>query len=354
MRLLFYAPHFLGRAPGGITGARVSIEGLCRRLGRRGHSVAILASLAGDRPGDVATAADDDFVVIAARAPAAALAPLLAEARPDAVVVTSAPGLADPLDACRQLRVPVVVNFVVPDMRVADTTFGDDPQFLYLAQSRFMVGRLAAWFGVTAHAVAPLVEPATAPAAAAADGERNRVLFINPVPEKGWAIFEQVAHQLRETAFIVLESWALTEGWRQHCRSRVRSFGNVDWRPMTEDMDAVWARSRLLLMPSVWEEPWGRAASEAKARGIPVVASSRGGLPEVVGPGGVVIDAHAPVAEWTGAVARLMSDRAYHAATADAARAHAARPEIHPDAVAERFLRLVGEHVERYRQGIGS
>jgi hypothetical protein len=49
-----------------------------------------------------------------------------------------------------------------------------------------------------------------------------------------------------------------------------------------------------------------------------------------------------------------MSDAGHYSAIAAAARLHAARAEIQPDAVADRFLRLVSEHVERYRHAIGS
>jgi glycosyltransferase involved in cell wall biosynthesis len=41
----------------------------------------------------------------------------------------------------------------------------------------------------------------------------------------------------------------------------------------------------VLAVPSLWHEPFGRVAIEAMAWGIPVIASRRGGLPEIVQPG---------------------------------------------------------------------
>lgn len=41
----------------------------------------------------------------------------------------------------------------------------------------------------------------------------------------------------------------------------------------------------LLVVPSIWNEPMGRTVVEAYAFGIPVIASNRGGLPELIEPG---------------------------------------------------------------------
>ena len=39
----------------------------------------------------------------------------------------------------------------------------------------------------------------------------------------------------------------------------------------------------MLLVPSVWDEPFGRVAAEAMINGIPPLVSDRGSLPQVVG-----------------------------------------------------------------------
>lgn len=74
-------------------------------------------------------------------------------------------------------------------------------------------------------------------------------------------------------------------------------------------------------MPSLWNESFGLVAAEAMLNGIPVLASNRGALPEVVGEGGMLFDIPArytpettdvPSAEevspWIDAIERLWDD----------------------------------------------
>lgn len=55
----------------------------------------------------------------------------------------------------------------------------------------------------------------------------------------------------------------------------------------------AYASARVLVVPSLWYEPFGLVVLEAMAAGIPVIVSDRGGLPEIVGDeeGGVVVPA---------------------------------------------------------------
>jgi glycosyltransferase involved in cell wall biosynthesis len=47
-------------------------------------------------------------------------------------------------------------------------------------------------------------------------------------------------------------------------------------------MDEVWRDIKVLLVPSLWFEAWGIVLIEAHLRGIPVIASDAGALPETM------------------------------------------------------------------------
>lgn len=69
-----------------------------------------------------------------------------------------------------------------------------------------------------------------------------------------------------------------------------------------------------------WKEQFGRVIIEAQACGIPVVGSSSGAIPEVVGAGGVIARERNPQAI-AGAIGRLAQDHAWRLQLAEAGRA---------------------------------
>jgi glycosyltransferase involved in cell wall biosynthesis len=72
------------------------------------------------------------------------------------------------------------------------------------------------------------------------------------------------------------------------------------------EMDRVRAGAAFVLAPSRWDEPCPYSVIEAMAAGLPVLASGRGGLPEMVGPEHVLGDRDA--AGWAAAMHDLWED----------------------------------------------
>ncbi|HEY5619693.1 MAG TPA: glycosyltransferase family 1 protein [Vicinamibacterales bacterium] len=73
-----------------------------------------------------------------------------------------------------------------------------------------------------------------------------------------------------------------------------------------EDRERLYAGARLLVLPSL-DEGFGLPALEAMAAGVPVVASNRGSLPEVVGSAGALVDP-SDIGALSAALERFVSD----------------------------------------------
>jgi alpha-1,3-rhamnosyl/mannosyltransferase len=91
---------------------------------------------------------------------------------------------------------------------------------------------------------------------------------------------------------------------------RVRHVGYVD----PADRRALYEGARFLVQPS-FEEGFGLPVLEAMTLGVPVIASNRGALPEVLGDAGPVVDAENADA-LAAAIARMVDDAAFAGACA--------------------------------------
>jgi glycosyltransferase involved in cell wall biosynthesis len=72
------------------------------------------------------------------------------------------------------------------------------------------------------------------------------------------------------------------------------------------DRERLYAGARAVVLPSL-DEGFGLTVLEAMSAGIPVLASSRGSLPEVIGSEGVLLDPH-DTAAWAAAIERVSVD----------------------------------------------
>lgn len=194
--------------------------------------------------------------------------------------------------------------------------------------------------GRTLQPVGKFVDPARV---LARDHARSHVTFVTAQLAKGAGIVAQLALALEarrpDIRFEVIEgrgSWAgVVEAVSTAAGTPRSHLANVDVSPAVQDMRPVYARSRLLLAPSLWWESGGRVAVEAQINGVPVIATNRGGIPEMVGRGGYLIDLpeayHEPpykrlltpaaLDNMAGLIERLYDDdAAYRALSANAAR----------------------------------
>ncbi len=325
-----------GFPPQAAGGVQSSTDHLARNLMAGGHRPRVLAPLYGEgwfglqararlkvSARGYVTDRTQGYPVHRAWFPHEVVPALMREGRPD-VAVVQCHGTVQIGQAFAAAGVPLVVYL----RNVEFDELGGDILSLkgarFIANSAFTARRYAEAFGVTATVIPPSIDRMayeTVPTG-------NLVTFINPVPAKGLDLAIEIAAACPEIPFLFGESWLLSPDQREALSSRISAYPNIRFEPRTADMKSLFRRTRVLLAPSRWEEAWGRVASEAHCSGIPVVGSSRGGLAEAIGPGGIVLDHDAPVADWAGAVRSLWSDPDLHAAASAAARTYSRRPEM--------------------------
>ncbi len=102
------------------------------------------------------------------------------------------------------------------------------------------------------------------------------ITLINPCAYKGLAIFLALARALPQVQFAAVPTWGAT----REEQSVLAQLSNVSILPPTDDIDQIFAQTRVLLVPSLCDEAFGLVAVESMLRGIPVLASNVGGLAE--------------------------------------------------------------------------
>ena len=113
--------------------------------------------------------------------------------------------------------------------------------------------------------------------------------------EKGQDVLLRALASARVPARLVLVGRGREAGRLRSLAQSVGLAARVEWIDHLDDLGPLFSRVHLAAQPSRLES-FGLAALEALARGVPVVASSAGGLPEVVGEGGALVPPGDPAA----------------------------------------------------------
>jgi glycosyltransferase involved in cell wall biosynthesis len=204
------------------------------------------------------------------------------------------------------------------------------------AVSAFLSGLLAAR-GAVADVIYPLVDARDY----RVNTTRRRVLFVNPVVGKGLETARALAALEPQIDFAWTQCYKLRPERVEDLEFEARRLGNVEFRPPVLEPAALYGDARVLLVPSVECEAYGRVAREALTSGIPVIASVVGGLPESVGGGGVLMAPGATPEEWADSLRCLLDDEAVYAEYVARAEREAADRVTSAAVVGERFERLL-------------
>jgi glycosyltransferase involved in cell wall biosynthesis len=348
-----YYPEFHG-------GVQSSTHHLVEQLRSRGHEASVLASLFGDgifgmmarikmkvfRQG----AAIDHFPgypVVRAWFPWEAVPFAVSRLKPDVAVVQCHKSV--PLGkALEQANVPIVVYLRNVEFHELAGDLSELKSAHYIANSDFTARAYRDRFGIQSTVIPPTIDP-----------ERYRtptskeyVTFINPYKEKGFELAVRIAERCPEIPFLFVESWKLDGDHRAAVEQTIAPLKNVTLQNRADDMKTVYGRTKILLAPSKWEEAWGRVASEAQCSGIPVVGSRRGGLPEAIGEGGIVLDYDAPLDDWVASIGLLWNDADHFERLSAAALNHSRRPQLDPEHQFTMFLDVLQRAAARTRTAV--
>ncbi len=271
----------------------------------------------------------------------AAFERLLNYDRPDVLVNFGGDAISDRMMAAAKLRdIPIVAW--IHNLAYTDQSHFQAADYA-VVPSKFAQQYYVERVGLAAQVLPNVIDD---PAIRVTRHDPRYVTFVNPHPTKGVFVFSRIALELQKARpdipVLVVESRGKS-GWLQQAGLDLSRCPNITVIENTPFPRKFYAQTKILLMPSLWEESFGLTTAEALLNGIPVLASNRGGNPEAVGDAGFLLDIPAKytpesreqptaeeVAPWVETVIRLWDDSAFYAAAVERAKQHAERwrPEV--------------------------
>lgn len=144
--------------------------------------------------------------------------------------------------------------------------------------------------------------------------ENEFIFMFNPLERKGGLIFKEIVNRLPSLKFGTVLGWSSLKKRpdsntfsKEYIKRITKSEGlvfdgslpeyvnfddcnNVKVFPPEDEPKKLYEKIKILLVPSQWEEAFGRVAIESMVNGIPVIASNIAGLRDSVGDGGILIE----------------------------------------------------------------
>jgi glycosyltransferase involved in cell wall biosynthesis len=138
--------------------------------------------------------------------------------------------------------------------------------------------------------------------------EPSKLTLVNPRDKhKGLDLFLELARLLPTEEFQV--AGTLYDASKADEMAEIENVKYLGW---CDDMRSVYANTKLLIIPSKYQEGGGRVVVEAFANGIPVIGSDIGGVPDYIGEGGDIVENYTDSREWTTTVEKYLSDKSYY------------------------------------------
>ena len=133
--------------------------------------------------------------------------------------------------------------------------------------------------------------------------KKKEVLFVGRlVSEKGIDLYvdvlENIANKFPDWQFDLIGSFRLGDDKNEgsFVGDIIKKFKNISNQTRFhgfKNQDFVQKKMKnasIIVIPSVWEEPYGLVAAEAMSNGIAIIASDVGGIPEIIKESGILIN----------------------------------------------------------------
>lgn len=132
--------------------------------------------------------------------------------------------------------------------------------------------------------------------------KKKYICMFNPIAAKGGYIFKKIALAMPNRLFVAVNGWGMLRsngliGWNKKIMKQMSRCHGENEIFIPEDVDMhnvkniklvgpvsnpsdIFSKMQILLVPSIWEEAFGRVVIEALVNGIPVIASNNAGIRE--------------------------------------------------------------------------
>ena len=132
--------------------------------------------------------------------------------------------------------------------------------------------------------------------------DRRYVTMCTALSFKGANVFSEIARRMPQEKFLAVGGRGQPQAYGLNRLPNVTCWGEK--KPCE-----FYSVTKLLLVPSLCPESFGRVVLEAMANGIPVIASRVGGLPESVGRAGILMGDYKNPASWVMQINNMLNDK---------------------------------------------
>ncbi|WP_229614600.1 glycosyltransferase [Vibrio parahaemolyticus] len=165
---------------------------------------------------------------------------------------------------------------------------------------------------------------------------KKNIVIMNPTKDKGLYVILKIAEKLKNINFYYYGKKP------DNCLSLETLYPNVQFKGWESNLEIIFKNAKLLLVPSMWEEPFGRVSVEATSHNVIPIVSKVGGLPETVSfDSRLIIDNVEDIDEWCKKIERLLSNLGEYESIMNSLSEHVAVYNI--DRQGEALLEEVGK-----------